>query len=189
MTQDKTDTPEPGSIEEQIEENKPEADTLENLKEDFKESDKGAVGSSKAGIKPVNKPGKKAVPNKKIPDIPSGRPSKESIQAKGTGKKSPSTAEKAKATKATKPKPKKQKKKPEKKKKADTTKAKKKIEIIDGHTYRDGLESCSACGLVQGNTTSECFGQQLFPATLLKFNAGDIDYKDGRWRPVEKKEE
>ena len=55
--------------------------------------------------------------------------------------------------------------------------------LKDGHTYigdeKDAV--CINCGLSRDNTTTECFRIKVFPATLIKFNMGLVDFKGGMW--------
>lgn len=57
-------------------------------------------------------------------------------------------------------------------------------------TNHNFVESvCSRCGLEKSKATTECFGSPLPRATLLKFNEGTVDFKNGTWRMIEKKDE
>jgi len=89
----------------------------------------------------------------------------------------------------TKKKPVQKKKVPVKKEKVTKKILDKKVTVQkeDGHTYVGDNPECVNCGLHKNDTTTNCFGQELYPAMKYKFSKGLIDYVDGSWVAVEKK--
>ena len=131
---------------------------------------------TKAGIKdnkvtPVSKPEVKTI--------------KEKITKKGADtKRGKVVSEKSQITKAIQ---KKKTDKPKAKGKSIVVKkvVKKKVSMTgaDGHTYHseDDNATCSNCLLPKNKTTTDCFNEELFKVTKVKFDAGKIDYVNGAW--------
>lgn len=45
-----------------------------------------------------------------------------------------------------------------------------------------GLFACTRCGCAEGATTTDCCGTALNGDVLNAIYAGNIDYRDGKWR-------